>query len=137
MQASRLLVALLMVVALAGCAGREMVVDLYGSIIYEKPEIREVSHTLTDTRQQDGVAVVRVSILGDPGLVASFDIYPGITKRHPMQETSGGTYTGEFRFPPDEAGGSFTITGRLEHAEAGEVVLRDPDPLTIGRVHPR
>ena len=35
MKASRLLVALLMVVALAGCAGREMVVDLYGSIIYE------------------------------------------------------------------------------------------------------
>jgi len=137
MKVSKLAAAVLMVVALAGCAGKEMVVDLYGSVIYEKPEIREVSHTLADTRQQDGVAVVRVSILGDPGLVASFDIYPGITERYPMQETSGGEYTGEFRFPADEAGGSFTITGRLEHAEAGEVVQRDPDPLTVSRVNRR
>jgi hypothetical protein len=69
--------------------------------------------------------------------VASFDIYPGFAERYPMQETSGGNYSGEFRFPPDEAGGTFSITGRLEHAEAGEVVLRDPDPLTIGRSNSR
>lgn len=137
MKACRLLIGVLMVVALAGCAGREMVVDLYGSIIYEKPQIRAVSHTLDDGRRQGGVAVVRVSIQGDPGLAASFDIYPGIVERYEMQETSAGNYTGEFRFLADEAGGSFTITGRLEHAEAGEVVLRDPDPLTISRANPR
>ena len=56
----------------AGCAARnERVVDLYTSVVYEKPEIREVSHTLTDTRREGGVAIVRVSIVGDPGLTAS------------------------------------------------------------------
>jgi hypothetical protein len=120
-----------------GCASKDMVVDLYGSVVYEKPEILEVSHTVSDERRQGGEAVVEVTIQGDPGLSASFDIYPGIVERHPMEETGDGRYLGRFLFPSEHVGGSFTITGRLAHAEAGEVVLRDPAPLTISRVERR
>ena len=94
-----------------GCASsNEMVVDLYGSIVYEKPSILAISHTLDDSRRNGGAAVVRVSIEGDPGLVATFDIYPGMVARHPMTEGEAGRYIGEFRFPPDDVGGSFSIT---------------------------
>jgi hypothetical protein len=122
---------------LTGCASKEMVVDLYGSVVYEKPEILEVSHTVNDERRQGGEALVEVVVLGDPGLAASFDIYPGIVERHPMEEAEDGRYLGRFLFPSDHVGGSFTITGRLEHTEAGEVVLRDPEPLSISRVEGR
>jgi hypothetical protein len=135
LRAPMALLAALLVVA---CAGkREMVVDLYGSVIYEKPRILEVSHTLTDAREQGGQAVVQVSIQGDPGLAASFDIYPGVVDRHPMEEGSAGDYRGTFRFPLDEVAGTFTITGRLAHADAGEVVLRDPVPLNLARMDRR
>ena len=127
--------AVLVALLLTACAGsKEMVVDLYGSVIYEKPQIVEVSHSLDDRREQGGAAVVEVAIQGDPGLAASFDIYPGVVARHPMEEGEPGIYRGSFEFPLDEAAGTFTITGRLQHAEAGEVILRDPVPLILGRV---
>ena len=44
-----------------GCASsNEMVVDLYGSIVYEKPSILAISHTLDDSRRNGGAAVVRL-----------------------------------------------------------------------------
>lgn len=132
-----LLLALLVLGSLTGCARKEMVIDLYGSIVYEKPEILRVSHEMTDNRSKGGTVVVRVTIVGDPGLTASFDIYPGIVDHHPMNELGeGGRYVGEFAFPPDSLGGAFIATGRLLHQEAGEVTLRDPAPLTIPRLIP-
>jgi hypothetical protein len=122
---------------LAGCAKKEMVIDLYGSVVYEKPEILRVEHEITDNRREGGTVVVQVTIVGDPGLTATFDIYPGIVDHHPMTETSeAGHYIGEFSFPPDSLGGAFIATGRLAHDEAGDVTLRDPAPLTIPRLLP-
>ena len=131
------LLTLLVFGSMAGCARRELVIDLYGSIVYEKPEILRVSHEMTDNRREGGTVVVRVTIVGDPGLTASFDIYPGVVDHHPMTETSeGGHYVGEFSFPRDSLGGAFIATGRLAHAEAGDVTLRDPAPLTVPRLLP-
>jgi hypothetical protein len=131
------LLALLVVGSLAGCAKKDMVIDLYGSVVYEKPEILRVSHEMADNRREGGAVVVRVTIVGDPGLTATFDIYPGIVDHHPMTETSeGGHYIGEFSFPPDSLGGAYIATGRLAHADAGDVTLRDPAPLTVPRLLP-
>jgi len=121
----------------AGCGQRTLVLDLYGSVVYEKPELAEVSHTVRDERAHGGPAVVRVAILGDPGLSATFDIYPGIVERHPMQEAAAGSYVGEFELQGDSLGGTFTITGRLEHPDAGEAVRRDPTPLILRRIGAR
>jgi hypothetical protein len=116
---------------ISGCAKREMVVELSGTVMYEKPQIQSVSHTLTDERAEGGPVVVKIALLGDPGLQASFDIAPGIANRVAMAETTAGSYSGEFTFPPETVGGPFTILGRLFHEKAGEVVLRDPESITI------
>jgi len=114
-----------------GCASRKQVLEIHGAVMYEKPQIASVSHVLTDRREEGGAAVVTITMLGDPGLVASFDISQQIAVREPMTETDEGAYVGVFSLPSDMFGGPYTITGRLEHEDAGEVVLRDPDLLTI------
>jgi len=123
--------ALGLLVMTSGCAKREMVMELSGTVMYEKPQIESVSHTLTDSRQEGGSVQVKIAMLGDPGLQASFDIAPGIANRIAMTETPAGQYAGEFTFPPETVGGPFTILGRVFHEKAGEVVLRDPESITI------
>ena len=119
------------IATLSGCASREMVLELQGSILYEKPAISSVTHTVADGRGDGGTVVVTVRMMADPGLMASFDISPGIVERQDLAETSAGAYSGEFALPRDLVGGPFTIIARARHAEAGEVTAKDPVPLTI------
>jgi len=116
---------------LAACASTQSVLELHGTIMYDRPEIKSLSYALTDSREQGGAAVVKVALMGDPGLSASFDITPGIVDRKPMKETSAGHYEGEFPFPIDLVGGPYTVMGRLRHEAAGEITRPDPNPLTI------
>lgn len=124
-------VALSIVMLAAGCASRKTVLELNASVLFEKPAITRISHTLSDGRTQGGEVVVSVLLEGDAGLSASFDISPGILDGGSMREVADGRYEGAFTFPADLVGGPYTIVGRLRHAEAGEVSLRDPSPLTI------
>ena len=124
----------LLVLFLTACASREVVLELRGSVIYEKPLIGPISHSVADGRREGGTVVVTVVVEGDPGLAATFDISPGIVDGKPMTETTAGHYSGKFSFSPDLTGGPFTIIGRLRHDEAGEVTLKDPDPVTISLV---
>ena len=117
--------------SLTGCATTQSVLELHGTIMYEKPVIQTISYTFTDQRDQGGVAEVKVSLVGDPGLSATFDITPGILDRRPMKEVSDGHYVGEYTFPTELAGGPYTVVGRLHHDTAGEVILQDPNPLTV------
>ena len=116
---------------LASCASREMVLEVQGSILHDKPGISSVTHSVADGRQDGGTVVVSVRMLADPGLTASFDISPGIVERKDLPETSAGEYEAEFALPVDLVGGPFTIIARVRHAEAGEVTAKDPVPLTI------
>jgi hypothetical protein len=108
-----------------------MVLEVQGSILYEKPSISSLTHTLADGRQDGGNVVVSVRMLADPGLTASFDISPGIVERKALSETSAGAYEGTFTLPRELLGGPFTIIARLRHEEAGEVTAKDPVTLTI------
>ena len=108
--------------------------ELHGTVMYEKPQITEVFHTLTDSRADGGSVVVRITMLGDPRLSASFDISPGIVDRQPMTETEAGSYVTDFSLPTSAVGGPFTIIGRLRHELAGEATRRDPEPLIITMV---
>ncbi|MBI3450382.1 MAG: hypothetical protein HY049_15885 [Acidobacteria bacterium] len=119
-----------------GCAGKRMVMEVSATILYERPKIAEVTHVLEDLRPGGGAAIVEVAMLGDPGLAATFDIQPGIVERSPMRETADGRYVGSFRFPPDAAGGPYTILVRLRHVAAGEVTARDPELVTIPLAEP-
>lgn len=119
------------VLILAGCASNKMLLDLRATVMYEKPSIREVSHTVADRRADEGPLVVSVTMIGDPGLAATFDIAPGIVERHPMTEVADGRYEGTFSFAPDIFGGPYWVTGRLRHEQAGEHILKDPVALTI------
>jgi hypothetical protein len=131
------MLAILMLGAGTGCSGnKKMVLELQGAVMYEKPLLETVSHVLSDQRLDGGFAVLTVTLLGDPGLEATFDITPGIADRQPMTETQAGRYTGEFAFPLEMVGGPYTVLGRLRHDEAGESILRDPDPVIIPLVVP-
>src|SRR5882762_5063788 len=114
-------------VAIAG----GVVLELSGSVMYDKPRIVSVAHTLTDARTEGGSVTVRIVMVGDPGLAASFDISPGIAERQSMKESAAGHYEAEFDFPKSIVGGPFTVFGRVSHDKAGEVVLRDVQPITI------
>ncbi len=115
----------------ASCARRGLVLELSGTVMYDKPRIESIAHTLTDVRTEGGSVTVKIVMVGDPGLKASFDISPGIAERAPMTESAAGHYVGEFAFPKSTVGGPFTIFGRVAHDKAGEVVLRDVQPITI------
>ncbi len=123
-------------VLLSACATTPSVLELQGTILYEKPEIKSLSYTLTDSRETGGAAVVKVVLLGDPGLNATFDITPDIAARKPMKEISEGHYEGEYSFPREVAGGPYTVVGRLRHDVAGEIVRSAPEPLTIPLIEP-
>jgi hypothetical protein len=114
-----------------GCARRGLVLELSGSVMYDKPRIVSVAHTLTDARTDGGSVTVKIVMIGDPGLQASFDISPGIADRQSMAESAAGHYEAEFDFPKSTVGGPFTVFGRVSHVKAGEVVLRDAQPITI------
>src|SRR5882724_1105985 len=107
-----------------GCARRGLVLELSGSVMYDKPRIASVAHTLTDARTEGGSVTVKIVMVGDPGLAASFDISPGIAERQTMKESAAGHYEAEFEFPKSTVGGPFTVIVRAWHDEAGAVVLR-------------
>lgn len=116
------------------CAKPNVTMDVQGAVLYEKPQIEEISYQVEDTRREGGTVVVTVRVTGDPELTASFDIRPNIADHEPMREIEDGSYVGSFSFPPDMVGGPYTIIGRLWHDKAGEIVLRDPQPLTISLI---
>jgi hypothetical protein len=118
------------------CARQHLVVEVSGSVMYEKPRILKVSHLLRDARETGGAVSVQVTLVGDPGLRASFDITPEVADRRPMREAEPGTYRAEMSLPPTLFGGPFTVTGRLEHPDAGEVTQVDPEPINISLVEP-
>jgi hypothetical protein len=119
-------------IATARCTTREAVLELQGSVMYDKPSIERLSYTVTDSRGEGGPVAIRVEMTGDPGLDGSFDITPGIVDGWPLSEVTEGAYVGEFSFPADTVGGPYTVRGRLVHPAAGEATRRHPDPLTIG-----
>lgn len=130
------LVAAAAVILSTGCAGRKMVMEVSATILYERPKIAEVTHLLQDRRPEGGAAIVEVTMLGDPGLAATFDIQPGVVESRAMRETADGRYFGSFQFPPEAAGGPYTILVRLRHEAAGEVTARDPELVTIPLAEP-
>lgn len=131
MKASQAYCAALFVAALAGCARNAAVLELHPAVVYEKPKIARISHSVLDQRTEGGAAVVTVEMDADPGLQASFDIYPDVAERIGMEEIESGRYVGRMTMPPDRAGNTYTITGRVRHEKAGESVIRDPEPLII------
>jgi hypothetical protein len=128
-RAAPLCVAFLLIVT--GCARGGLVMDLSGGVMYEKPHIEDVTHSLTDGRTEGGPVVLNIVMHADPGLRASFDISPGIASREPLKETTSGIYEGTFSFNETTVGGPYSLFGRVSHEKAGEVVLRDPRPITI------
>ena len=119
------------VVWLAACAGNAAVLELHPAVVYEKPRIAGISHSVLDERAEGGAAVVTVVMEADPGLQATFDIYPEVAERVGMQEVESGRYVGKMTIPLDRSGNTYTITGRVRHQKAGESVIRDPEPLIL------
>ena len=116
---------------LTGCAGKKMTLEISGKVMYEKPRIESVSYTVSDQRPDGGVYLVDITMVGDSGLAATFDITPDMADGLPMGEGPDGTYTARYAFPASVVGGPYTVTGRLSHPDAGDVVRQDPRSLTV------
>jgi hypothetical protein len=121
---------LAILLGLAGCA-RSAVLEIHPAVVYEKPRIESISHSLADRRTEGGEILVTVVMLADPALQATFDVYPGVADHIAMREVEQGRYVGEIPLPQDRTGGTYTITGRVRHEKAGEAVIRDPEPLIV------
>lgn len=117
--------------ALGGCAGRELVLELHTAVMYDKPRIDAITYEVSDARAEGGDVVLRVTVAGDAGLQATFDVSPGVVDHEPMQEARDGNYEGLYRFPAGLVGGPYTVVGRLMHEKAGEVIRSAADPLII------
>ncbi len=115
----------------AGCARNQMLLELRGTVMYEKPRIQTITHAVADAGLDADRVDVAITLLGDAGLTATFDISPGVTERQPMSEVEDGRYEGRFSFARDIFGGPYWVTGRLRHEQAGEHILRDATPLMI------
>jgi len=127
----RVAVALLLAGGLSGCSHNKAVLELHPAVVYERPRIESISHSVHDERAAGGAAIVTVVMVADPRLTATFDIYPGVADNVTMREIEAGRYIGELTIPPDRSGNTYTITGRVRHAKAGETVIRDPEPLIM------
>lgn len=113
------LVAIVVMTVLVACGGgKKMKLVVERETVVHNPVIRSVSidgQKLLDTREQGHV--VAVSILGDPGLTATFDV-SGMFDGRAMSEGPAGTYRGSFAVPQGVQG-KIEVTGHLLHPPSG------------------
>ena len=126
-----LLLGIGLLLTLTGCARKDLTLEISGKVMYEKPRIASVSYTASDQRPEGGAYLVDITLVGDPGLAATFDITPELADGLPLVEGPDGTYSARFASPAGVVGGPYTVTGRLSHPEAGDVVRQDSTSLTV------
>lgn len=118
-------------VTLGGCAHTAASLEISGAVVYDKPRIVSITHELEDARETGGGVTARIIVVGDPGLVATFDVTPDLAQNAPLVEVADGRYEATFDFPAETLGGPFTIVGHLKHELAGSATVRDETSITI------
>jgi len=95
----------------------------------EGPKISSVNHNAPGPLQPG--SSIMVTIIGDPGATATFDI-AGIAENNPMTETSQGMYSGSFRIP-DNTGNirNASIIGRLTRNGSIIAVIYPPSTAFV------
>ncbi|MCL5773138.1 MAG: copper amine oxidase N-terminal domain-containing protein [Firmicutes bacterium] len=92
------------------------------------PNIQSVSHDAAAALHPGDT--LNVTIEGDPGCTASFDIF-GVATKVPMREVSNGRYTGSFQIPSTARSvGNAAVFGRLSRG-GRESMLATPSGVTI------
>ena len=112
----------IMVTAVAsfGCAAKknDVRLEMQRDVVVLEPGVTGIQSSPTgvlDTR--DNGADVAVTMTGDPGLVATFDV-PGRFDARPMTEASPGVYKGTFRVDKGQTG-EVKVVGHLTHPPSG------------------
>ncbi len=104
--------------AFSACATKRQVkLELTREEVVQPPEIRSVSVEPSgrlDTRS--GAQPIKVTMLADPGLTATFDAGP--QKGLPMREVSPGVYEGAYT-APQGATGDLSFVGHVLHQPSG------------------
>jgi outer membrane protein OmpA-like peptidoglycan-associated protein len=132
---SILTLVVLSVVLLPACARKNLQMDISREVHYEQPTISSVSHRLLQTPEGDNAGIVEITISGDPGLQATFDV-ADLAQGVPLEEApEGGFYSGRFRIRADQAG-TYPVLGRLTHPQAGTVSQLSSTPLVIKKPPP-
>jgi outer membrane protein OmpA-like peptidoglycan-associated protein len=105
--------------AIAGCAGKkDLKLEMTRETVIHPPVISAIAldpSGVFDTRGRG--STVNVTMTGDPGLDATFDV-EGRFEGQTMEETEAGVYRGSFEVVPGEEG-DLWVVGHLVHAESG------------------
>ena len=118
-RAASLVLAAALIAPFLGCAGKSKVqLEMTRETVLISPEIESVTLDpagRVDTRE--AARTIRVTVAGDPGLTATFDV-EGRATGQPMQETQPGVYTGSFTVPKGESS-EIQVVGHLVDPESG------------------
>jgi outer membrane protein OmpA-like peptidoglycan-associated protein len=118
--------------ALGGCGGpkQEIALQMTRETVVQPPVIRSLilePPGRIDTRAHG--QSVRVTLTGDPGLEATFDVAGRFTGR-PMIEAEPGVYTGAFEVEQG-ATGELVVIGHLVHPPSGAHQETRSSPVTL------
>ena len=134
-RAVSLLCIVLLIALFAGCAKKKVQLEMTRETVIIAPVIESLSIDPSgrlDTRERG--QTIQVTMVGDPGLEATFDIEGG-AKGQPMRETEPGVYTGSFVVAKGQQG-EVRLTGHLVDPPSGasqEYRSRAPLALWVSR----
>jgi outer membrane protein OmpA-like peptidoglycan-associated protein len=127
---------MLCLLAIAGCAAKQdLKLEMTRETVLHPPVISSVALDPSgeiDTRGRG--SEVRVTMTGDPGLDATFDV-EGRFEGRPMEEIREGVYRGSFDVAPGDRG-DLWVTGHLVHAASGANESRRADRALALRPSP-
>jgi outer membrane protein OmpA-like peptidoglycan-associated protein len=115
---SLLCMVLLIAACAAGCAKKKVQLEMTRETVILDPVIESMSIDPSgrlDTR--DSGKAIQVTLVGDPGLQATFDIEGGATGQ-PMRETEPGVYRGSFNVAKGQKG-ELRLVGHLVDPPSG------------------
>jgi outer membrane protein OmpA-like peptidoglycan-associated protein len=123
------------VLAVSGCGGPELKLEMTREVKLIEPAIESVSLSPSGTIMTgQEPQIVKVTLRSDPDLQATFDLEGGATGQQ-MREVEPGVYVGAFQVRRG-AGGTVSVVGRVLHAPSGAQGSRRAQPLRLDNTVP-
>jgi len=130
-RAVSLLCIVLLIALFAGCSKKKVQLEMTRETVILEPAIESLSIDPSgrlDTRERG--QTIQVTMIGDPGLQATFDIEGG-AKGQPMREVEPGVYTGSFTVQRGQQGDVRLVGHLVDPPSGASQDLRSKAPLAL------